>query len=84
MAAIHKRIADPDNCSTILLRPIALPGVSTRQMGSLEMYVSRFITQAAQVPNLDDEHYLGQFLIGLRLICEDIITNIYVAVKWAR
>lgn len=61
---------------------------STRQTGSLEDYVSRFIVRAAQVPNLDDKHYLGQFLVGLRpdirmKFREDTITDVYAAVKWA-
>lgn len=62
---------------------------ATTQTGSLEDYISRFIANAAQVPNLAEEHYLGQFLTGLRpnirvKIREDIIQDVHEAVKWAR
>lgn len=62
---------------------------SMQQTDLLEDYVSTFIELSVQVPNLEEEHYFGQFLIGLRpdihmKIQEDTITDVYAAIKWAQ
>ncbi|CAA0825193.1 Eukaryotic aspartyl protease family protein [Striga hermonthica] len=61
----------------------------TRQTGSVDEYITEFEAYVAQVTDLSDPHYLGQFLGGLRediriRIRDDPSMNVYAAIRLAR
>ncbi|CAA0824338.1 Unknown protein [Striga hermonthica] len=61
----------------------------TRQTDSVDEYIAEFEACVAQVTDLSDPHYLGQFLGGLRediriRIRDDPSMNMYAAIRLAR
>ncbi|KAH6822518.1 hypothetical protein C2S53_008995 [Perilla frutescens var. hirtella] len=71
-----------------VVNPYEAMGI-TRQIAMVDDYVTTFVSRVAQLPNLPEAHYLGQFFSGLKLEIRDYIRteptmDIFTAVSWVR